>query len=205
MCMTAKIITITREFGSGGRTIGRMVADALGYEFYDWNLVDKIAKETGFDKGFIEENGEEQGRFSTMLATSSFSFNLNEHLFEAQAHVVLQLAEKGNCVIVGRCADYLLRNDPNTMCCFIYANEESRKNRVLHEYGMTDIPIDKRLKEKDRRRKAHYQYFTSRKWGRAFYYDLCIDTGRLDLDEAAALIVSAAQNFKPGLRQTGED
>ncbi|MBF0579698.1 cytidylate kinase-like family protein [Erysipelotrichaceae bacterium RD49] len=203
--MSAKVITITREFGSGGRTIGRMVANALGYDFYDWNLVDKIATETGFAKQFIEENGEEQGRFSTMLTSSSFGFNLNEQLFEAQSNVIFKLANKGNCVIVGRCADYLLRNDPNTLSCFIYANEESRKNRVVHEYGETDVPIDKRLKDKDKRRKAHYQYFTSRKWGRSFYYDLCIDTTRIPLDEAASLIVSAAQNFVPGVLRTDED
>lgn len=172
--MSAKIITITREFGSGGRTIGRMVADALGYSFYDWNLVEKIAEETGFAKEFIEENGEEQGRFMTMLGTSSFGFNLNEQLFEAQSRVIFDLARQGNCVFVGRCADYLLRNEPDVMSCFIYANEESRKNRILNEYGETDVPIDKRMKDKDKRRKAHYQYFTSRKWGKAFYYDLCL-------------------------------
>lgn len=203
--MSAKIITITREFGSGGRTIGRMVADALGYSFYDWNLVEKIAEETGFAKEFIEENGEEQGRFMTMLGTSSFGFNLNEQLFEAQSRVIFDLARQGNCVFVGRCADYLLRNEPDVMSCFIYANEESRKNRILNEYGETDVPIDKRMKDKDKRRKAHYQYFTSRKWGKAFYYDLCIDTSRITLEDAAAMIVSMAGEFKPGLRQTGED
>ena len=135
--MSAKVITITREFGSGGRTIGRKVAEALGYSFYDWNLVDKIATETGFAKEFIEENGEEQGRFSAVFTSSSFGFNLNEQLFEAQSRVVLNLAEQKEktCVIVGRCADYLLRNDPNTMSCFIYANHDARKNRVINEYA----------------------------------------------------------------------
>ena len=202
--MSAKVITITREFGSGGRTIGRKVAEALGYSFYDWNLVDKIATETGFAKEFIEENGEEQGRFSAVFTSSSFGFNLNEQLFEAQSRVVLNLAEQGNCVIVGRCADYLLRNDPNTMSCFIYAND-ARKNRVINEYGETDVPIEKRLKDKDKRRKAHYEYFTSRKWGKSFYYDLCIDTGRIPIDTAVDVIVEAAKNYTPGLRNTDGD
>ncbi|MDO4663901.1 MAG: cytidylate kinase-like family protein [Erysipelotrichaceae bacterium] len=203
--MSAKVITITREFGSGGRTIGRKVAEALGYSFYDWNLVEKIATETGFAKEFIEENGEEQGRFSAVFTSSSFGFNLNEQLFEAQSRVVLKLAEQGNCVIVGRCADYLLRNDPNTISCFIYANNEARKNRIINEYGETDVPIEKRLKDKDKRRKSHYEYFTSRKWGKSFYYDLCIDTGRIPIDTAVNLIVEAAKGYQPGLRNTDGD
>lgn len=203
--MTASVITITREFGSGGRTVGKMVADALGYDFYDWNIVEKIGKETGFATNFIEENSEEQSRFAGVLSSNTFGFNLNEQLFEAQGRVIFQLAQKGNCVIVGRCADYLLRNDPNVLSCFVYANEEVRKKRILQEYGETDVPIEKRLKEKDKRRKAHYQYFTARKWGKAFYFDLCIDTGSFSLGDASKLIVLAAQNFEPRLRQTKED
>lgn len=203
--MSASIITITREFGSGGHTIGQMVANELGYSFYDWNLVEKIAKETGFAKEFIERNGEEQGRFSTMLTSSSFGFNLNEQLFEAQGRVIFELARKGSCVFVGRCADYLLRNEPAAMCCFVYANSESRKARILQEYGQTEVPIEKRMRDKDKRRIAHYQYFTSRKWGKAFYYDLCIDTSRISLKEAASLICSMAKAYQPGPRQSGED
>lgn len=203
--MSASVITITREFGSGGHTIGKMVAEVLGYRFYDWNLVEKIAAETGFAREFIEENGEEQSRFATMLTSSSFGFNLNEQLFEAQSRVIFDLAREGNCVFVGRCADYLLRNEPDAMACFVYANMDCRKKRILQEYGETDVPIEKRMREKDRRRIAHYQYFTSRKWGKAFYYDLCIDTSRITLEDAAAMIVSMAGEFKPGLRQTGED
>lgn len=203
--MSAKIITISREFGSGGRTIGRLAASQLGYDFYDWNLVEKIAKQSGFAAEFIEENGEEQDRFMSMLASSSFGFNLNEQLFEAQTKVILDLAAKGNCVIVGRCADFLLRNEPDVLSCFIYADEESRKKRILSEYGETSESIDKRLRDKDRRRKAHYQYFTGRKWGTSFFYDLCLDTGRLSLQTCADLIVKAALELEEGVRHTNED
>ncbi len=203
--MTAKIITITREFGSGGRTIGKQVAAQLGYDFYDWNLVEKIAAESGFAKEFVAKNGEEQDRFMSMLASSSFSFNLNEQLFEAQTRVILELAKKGNCVLVGRCADFLLRNEPNVLSCFIFANEEARKRRILEEYGETNESIDKRLRDKDRRRKAHYQYFTGRKWGKSFFYDLCIDTSRLPLEKCAQMIVEAAKVYEPGPRFTNED
>lgn len=202
--MSANIITITREFGSGGRTIGKLVAQEMGYEFYDWNLVEKIARSSGFASEFIEANGEEQDRFASMLATSSFGFNLNEKLFEAQSRVILDLAKKGSCVIVGRCADYLLRNEENVLSCFIYANEESRKERVEREYGPNDTPIEKRIRDKDKRRKAHYQYFTGRKWGKAFYYDLCIDSSRIEDEDAAAMIILAARNLQPGKRNTNE-
>lgn len=202
--MSANIITITREFGSGGRTIGKLVAQEMSYEFYDWNLVEKIARSSGFASEFIEANGEEQDRFASMLATSSFGFNLNEKLFEAQSRVILDLAKKGSCVIVGRCADYLLRNEENVLSCFIYANEESRKERVEREYGPTDTPIEKRIRDKDKRRKAHYQYFTGRKWGKAFYYDLCIDSSRIEDEDAAAMIILAACNLQPGKRNTNE-
>lgn len=203
--MTARIITITREFGSGGRTIGKKVAAELGYDFYDWNLVEKIAAKSGFAREFVEQNGEEQDRFLSMLASSSFSFNLNEQLFETQTRIILDLAKKGNCVLVGRCADFLLRNEQNALSCFIFANEESRKKRILEEYGERDESIDKRLRDKDRRRKAHYQYFTGRKWGKSFYYDLCLDTSRLPLDLCAQIIVEAARAYVPGQRMTNED
>ena len=203
--MTANIITITREFGSGGRTIGRLVAAKLGYDFYDWNLVEKIAAQSGFAKEFIEQNGEEQDRFMTMLASSSFSFNLNEQLFEAQTKVILDLAKKGHCVIVGRCADFLLRNEPGVLSCFIWADEESRKKRILTEYGERDESIDKRLRDKDKRRKAHYQYFTGRKWGKAFYHDVCLDTSRLPIESCADTIVALAQDCTGAVRHTNED
>lgn len=203
--MPASIITITREFGSGGRTVGKIVAESLGYDFYDWNIVEKIAQETGFAPNFIEEHSEEQSRFTAMLTSGAFGITLNDQLFEAQSRVIFQLAEKGKCVIVGRCADYLLRNDPNVLSCFVYANEKKRQERVLQEYGKTDVPIERRIKEKDKRRKAHYEYFTSRKWGKAFYFDLCIDTACFSLGQAAQLIIMAAQNFEPHHRTTGED
>lgn len=203
--MSASIITISREFGSGGHTIGKMVADSLEYDFYDWNIVEKIAQETGFATNFIEEHSEEQNRFAAMLAPGTFGFTLSDQLFEAQSQVIFELAQKGKCVIVGRCADYLLRNDPNVLSCFVFANEKQRRERVLQEYGENDIPIERRIKEKDKRRKAHYEYFTSRKWGKAFYFDLCIDTASFSLGQAAQLIILAAQNFEPHQRHTGED
>ncbi len=201
--MSAKIITITREFGSGGRTIGRLVAEQLGYDFYDWNLVSKIAAESGFAPEFVEENCEDASNYVPWLfRAQNIGSDLSDQLFAAQRRVILELAEKGNCVIVGRCADYILRNRADALNCFIYAEEETKKQRVIHEYGQTEESIDKRLRDKDRKRKAHYQYYTGRKWGRAFYYDVCLDSGRIGIDECVSVICSLAESFACVLRES---
>lgn len=203
--MKAKIITITREFGSGGRTVGKLTAQQLGYDFYDWNLVTEIAKESGFAQSFVEENLEDAQNYVPWLFNmQSIGSDLSDQLFAAQRRVILELAEKGNCVIVGRCADYILRNRSDVLNCFIYAQEEAKKKRIVHEYGETEVKIDKRLKDKDRKRKAHYEYYTSRKWGKAFYYDICLDSGRLGIENCVQAIIGMAENF-PGIPRENED
>lgn len=202
--MSANIITITREFGSGGRSIGRAVAAALGYEFYDWSLVGKIAAESGFAQEFVEDNCEDAA-MPWLFRSTAGSFDLSDQLFLAQRRVILELAEKGRCVIVGRCADYILRERTDVLSCFVFADDSSRIRRIEKEYGKTDVPTPKRMKDKDRKRKAHYQYYTGRKWGRSFYYDLSFDTGRIDMDLCASLIVQAARNFDAQKTHPRED
>lgn len=194
--MSAKIITITREFGSGGRTIGRQVADALGYDFYDWEIVSRIAKESEFAEEFIEENGEDA------TSTSSFLFRFNksgndlmDRLYIAQRKLINELAEKGNCVIVGRCADYILRDRTDVLNVFVWANEEFKKDRIVNLYGEREQSIEKRLKEKDGKRKAYYQYYTGRKWGRAWYYQVCLESSRIGVDRCSEIVVDLAKNF----------
>lgn len=194
--MSASIITITREFGSGGRTIGRMVAQALNYDFYDWNLVSKIAAESGFAPEFVEENMEDaSSSLPWLFRSQNVGGDLSDQLFAAQRTVILQLAEKGNCVIVGRCADYILRHRTDVLNCFIFADEESKKERIIREYGGSPETVAKDLKNKDKKRKAHYQYYTGRKWGRSFYYDVSLDSGRLGLDACAGTIAALAESF----------
>ena len=203
--MKAKVITITREFGSGGRTIGKLAAEKLGYDFYDWNLVTEIAKESGFAPAFVEENLEDSQHFHPWLFNiQSVGTDLSDQLFAAQRRVILDLAEKGNCVIVGRCADYILRKRNDTLSCFVWAHKEAKKKRIVEEYGETEVKIDKRMKDKDKKRKAHYEYYTSRKWGKAFYYDLCLDSGILGIENCVSIIVSLAENF-PGIQRESED
>ena len=203
--MKAKVITITREFGSGGRTIGKRTAEKLGYDFYDWNLVTEIAKESGFAPSFVEENLEDaQNYVPWLFSLQSAGNDLSDQLFAAQRKVILDLAEKGNCVIVGRCADYILRKRSDTLSCFVWAHKEAKKKRIVEEYGETEVKIDKRMKDKDKKRKAHYEYYTSRKWGKAFYYDLCLDSGILGIENCVSTIVSLAENF-PGIQRENED
>lgn len=203
--MSASIITITREFGSGGRTIGRQVADTLGYDFYDWELVVKVAKESGFTEEFVEENAEDSSTsFPWLFKNEGMGFDLTDQLYLAQCKVIQELAQKGNCVIVGRLADYILRDRTDVLNVFIFANEEFKKKHVVEAYGETEVSIDRRLREKDRKRKAYYQYYTGRKWGRSFYYDLCLNSGRLGLGAASEIIVTAARTF-PCTSKGGED
>lgn len=203
--MSANIITITREFGSGGRTIGRKVADALGYDFYDWNLVEKIARDSGFSEEFVEANGEDASTsFPWFFKNAAGGPDLSDQLYLAQCEIIQQLAAQGHCVIVGRCADYILRHRNDVLSCFIFAGEAFKKERIIVVYGETDVAIEKRMKEKDRRRKAYYQYYTGRKWGRSFYYDLCLDSGRLGVEMCANLIEQAAKAYEPCARNNND-
>lgn len=194
--MAANIITITREFGSGGRTIGRQVADTLGYTFYDWELVMKIAQESGFDADFVSENCEDSSsRFSWLFKDAGKGMDLSDQLYCAMSRVVEEIASKGKCVLVGRCADYILRERTDVLSCFIFADEEFKKERIVNVYGETEKSIDRRLKEKDGKRKSHYQYYTGRKWGRAFFYDVCLDSGRLGIDNCTSTIVALVKEI----------
>ena len=200
--MTNKVITISRQFGTGGRTIGKAVAKRLGIPYYDKELVDAVAKESGFSHEFIEEIGEYAS------VTSSFLFNIavsahpmglvdsmsvSDKLYVCQTNVIKDLAEKGPCVIVGRCSDYILKERPNTLHIFIHADMEHRKERILEKYGETNQPAEKRLKDKDQKRKVYYKHYTNQNWGEADNYDICLDAGALGIDKCIDIICDVAE------------
>lgn len=192
--MACKIITITREFGSGGRTIGHEVAERLGWDFYDWNLVEKIAREYGYCEEFVEENGEESRPVNPWLSRfGSAGPDINEQLFLNQRKVILDLAEKGNCVIVGRCADYILENRKDVLNVFIWASDEFRRERIVNLYGETEENIEKRIATKDKKRKSYYQYYTGRKWGSPWYYQMCLESSGVGVPYCVDLIVDLAE------------
>lgn len=187
------VITITREFGSGGRTVAKLAAEALGWDYYDFNLIGKIAADSGYAASFIEQFGEEteSGWWSAMASTP---FSLSDQLFLAQRKVILELAEKGRCIIVGRCADYVLEDREDVLDVFIGAEESWKKDRIAHIYGQEKEAVDKAFKQKNKRRAAYYKYYTGRSWGLAYNYDLCLSTSSLGIEEAARLIVDVVKN-----------
>ena len=199
--MEKKIITISREFGSGGRTIGHKVAEQLGIPFYDKELVNQVALESGFAPKFVEEHGEHSpssSLFSYAFAPQGVPGVMNglstaDFLWNIQCNVILQLAEKGPCVIVGRNADYILKDRPDALHTFIFADMAFRADRIVRLYGERDDAPAKRLEEKDKKRKVFYKNYTGRSWGRSQNYDLCLNSGKLGIEECADIIVQLAQ------------
>ena len=202
--MEKKIITISREFGSGGRTIGHLVAEKLGIPFYDKELVEHIALESGFAPHYIEEHGEHSPSasiFSYAFAHQSVpgvmsGLSTADFLWNVQCSVILQLAEKGPCVIVGRNADYILKDREDALHVFVFADMPYRADRIVRLYGESEKSPEQRLAEKDKRRRVNYQHYTGRTWGMAQNYDLCLDTGVLGEDYCAEIIVNSVLNSR---------
>lgn len=196
--MEKKIITISREFGSGGRTIGRMVADALNIPFYDKELVDQIALESGFAPKFVEEHGEHspgKSALSYAFAAQGVPGVMNgmstaDFLWNIQCSVILQLADKGPCVIVGRNADYILKDRPDALHVYIHADMAYRADRIVRLYGESEKSPAARLQEKDKRRRVNYQHYTGREWGQAQNYDICLNSSTLGIEQCANIIVN---------------
>lgn len=202
--MEKKIITISREFGSGGRTIGRQVAEHLGIPFYDKELVDQIALESGFAPKYVEEHGEHspgKSLFSYAFAPQGVPGVMNglstaDFLWNIQCNVILQLAEKGPCVIVGRNADYILKDREDAFHVFVCANTDFRAERIVRLYGESEKKPEARLAEKDKRRKVNYQHYTGRDWGQAQNYDLCVNTSVVGIEQASDIIVGIIENSR---------
>lgn len=199
--MTKTIITVSRQFGSGGRTIAKQVAERLGYAYYDKEIISHVALKTGFSLDYVAERGEQapgktvfsygfepQGIPGIMEGMSAADF-----LWTMQRQVILDIAEnKRPCVIVGRCADYILKDMDDVLNVFVHADMDFRKDRIVRLYGESENKPEKRLNDKDKRRKANYKYYTDRNWGDPSNYDLCLDSGKLGLDECVDMICKAA-------------
>lgn len=188
--MKNRIITISREFGSGGRTIGRKVAEKLGIPCYDAELIQKIAQESGFTENYIKEAGEYApgGFLASALSNRAFGPTNEDYLWNIQYQVITDLAEKESCVIVGRCADYILKDKADCLTVFIHADMDFRANRIVSVYGEREESPEQRLKDKDKRRAAYHRFYTNMKWGRAQNYHLCLDSGVLGIDKCVETI-----------------
>lgn len=188
--MKHKIITISREFGSGGRTIGKKAAEALGIPCYDAELIEELAKESGFAESYIKEAGEyAPGNYlSSVFANRSFGPTNEDILWEMQCRVISELAEKGPCVIVGRCADYILREKAECLKVFVHADMAFRAERIVKEYGEREESAEQRLRNKDKRRAAYHRFYTNMKWGYAQNYHLTLNSGELGIEKCVKVI-----------------
>lgn len=188
--MKQGIITISRGFGSGGRTIGKAVARKLGIPCYDAELITEMAKQSGFAEDYVREAGEyAPGGLLNSMFTSRAGGPTNEDiLWQIQCNMVAQLAKKGPCVIVGRCGDYILRDRPDVLKVFVHADMAFRARRIVEVYGQREESPEQRLKEKDKRRSTYYRFYTGRKWGQLDTYDLILNSGVLGIEKCTELI-----------------
>jgi hypothetical protein len=167
----------------------------LGIPCYDQEIIDQIAKESGFCEEFIREKGEYANTgskfFNALSAGYANGLSLQDRLWIEQEKIITELANKGDCVIVGRCADAILKAKAQCLKVFIHADMQKRMERIVSVYGENEQPTERRLRDKDKRRKAYYQYYTDTTWGDVNNYHLCLDSGELGIDVCAEIIVSA--------------
>ena len=187
--MKNRIITISREFGSGGRTIGKMVSQKLGIACYDSELIQKTAAGSGFDENYIKNADERSsGNFLSLLASRAFGPTNEDYLWKVQCGVILELAEKGPCVFVGRLADYALREREDVLAVFLYAPKEWRIRRMMR---MENIPGDEAARKRrriDRERRSYCKYYTGREWDDCSRYDYMFNTASLTLETIAEIL-----------------
>lgn len=192
--MKNRIITISRQFGSGGRTIGKEVAEKLGIPCYDQELIEKAAEESGLAKEFIADQGEYTPHGSWFInALNPRTMNgqsTQDYLWTVQRKIILDIAKKGPCVIVGRCADYILKDETALLKVFIHSDIKTRSERIVNLYGERDVSPEKRLKNKDKCRKAYYQFYTDMEWGNAENYHVSLDSGKLGIEKCVEIIVN---------------
>ena len=194
------VLNIGRQLGSGGHDIGKMLAEHFQIKFYDKELLDLAAQESGFDKHFFERDDEHRGFIKGFFySINPFSSSGNpyenqlssESLFKFQSEAIRKAASQSSCVFVGRCADYVLRDYPRCINIFISANMEDRVKRLSQKLNMTEEEAEKRAVSGDEKRASYYNYYSAKTWGEAATYDLCINSSVLGLKETTEFI----QNF----------
>jgi cytidylate kinase len=189
------IVTVSRQYGSGGREVGKKLAEMLGLAYYDKELIARAAEESGLGEEFFESNGEQvKNRLSYLFAyaagnsgATKETLPLSDRVFIAQAEVIKQIADEGGCVIIGRCSDYVL-DDRRTIDVFIHADWEARIDRVMKRNSIDrDAAID-RIRKTDKRRATYYQHYTDRKWGDVANYDISVSTSSIGIDNTVKLL-----------------
>lgn len=208
----SKIYTIGREFGSGGRVVGEKLAERLGIKFYDKELLQQAAKESGFCKEIFENHDERPTNsflYSLVMDTYSggnysstpfLDMPLNHKVFLAQFDTIKKIAEQESCVIVGRCADYALSDRPDCINVFVHADIEDRIKTVSKRDNLTENKARDLIQKKDKQRASYYNYYTSKKWGDSRSYDLTLNTSKLSIDDCVELILSFREKMDQKIR-----
>lgn len=191
--MSKNIITISREFGSGGRFIGEEIAKKLGFSYYDKELIDKIADKSGFSSDFIRERAElspRKGLFAyAFTGRDSSGKALEDYVYDELRKIILEIAEKGSCVIVGRNADYILKDREDVLNVFIHGNIQEKVNRICRLYQVEEAEAIKMMRDIDKRRSANYNFYTEKKWGMASNYSLSLNSSLLGYDMCQKIII----------------
>ncbi len=187
------IISIGRQYGSGGREIGRRLAKEFNIDFYDKELLTLAAKESGFSEEILKENDENHnGSFLYSLVMGTYTggnnLPLNHKLFLAQFDTIKKLAEEKSCVIIGRCADYALEYNPNCVKVFIHADIDTRIKRAIEEYGVSPDKVEEVIKKTDKKRESYYNFYTGKKWGLMENYDITLNSSFSGIDGAVRVI-----------------
>ncbi len=203
--MKTNIVTISREFGSGGRTVGKELTDKLGWEYYDKEIIKQVSIASGLNEEFIEKNGEYAPTnsllsyiFSARNSTPGVmnGLSIDDFLWAVQVKVINEIAEKGNCVIVGRCADYILRDREDCLNVFIHASMAARADRIVRLYGESDQTPEKRLEDKDKKRKVYCKRHTDRDWGMSQNYNLSLDSGKIGIESCVEYIAKLVDEIE---------
>lgn len=197
--MKKNIITISREFGSGGRTIGKKVAKELGIMYYDKDIIREAAKESGLNERYVEEYGEFSPSADDRFAYGFVDFMEEGNspvlrLWEARKKVIREFADREPCVIVGVGADYILKDRRDCLKVFLYADEGTKQERIRELYGDVVLRDKNRIHNMDVRRSINYHYFTGQEWGKSKNYDLSLNSGSLGVDKCADIIIKAFED-----------
>ena len=194
--MVKRIITISREFGSGGRFIGEEVAKKLGIAYYDKNIINEIAEKSGLSPEYIQENAElspKKGLLAYALAGRDITGkSVEDMVYEAQRKVILDLAEKGSCVIIGRNTDYILKDRDDVLNVFIHGDMPEKTQRIIRLYNVEEKEAVKMMADTDKRRMTNYNFYTDQKWGKVSNYTLCLNSSQLGYDKCEKIIVECS-------------
>ena len=187
-----KIIAISRQFGSGGRTIGKLLAEQLNIPLYDREIISQVAKESGFAESYVEEKGEygsSDKAAGMFINRSCYSSASNEDtIWNFQTKFIKEHAEKEPCIIIGRCADYILRNRLDVLRVFIHADMKERIKRISEVYKINDSDPEKLLHQKDKRRAAYYQFYTDIKWGDTKNFHITLDSSAFGIEKCVQIL-----------------